>query len=469
MPHPWKRIDDLPGDLSALTDSELVSLLVYWQDQRASLEKEGALGVFNTGLSREWAIETGQIEGVYDLNRGITRTLIEHGIDSNLIGHASGKKPPELIAAILLDHQEALEGLFQFVKGERPLSKSYIHELHSALLRHQDTAPAVDQFGMLFETTVLKGQYKQRPNNPTREDGSVHEYCPPEHVETEMERLVQLHQQHVIDGVPVEVEAAWLHHRFVQIHPYQDGNGRVARALASLVFIRAGWFPVVVTRDDKVRYIDSLEVADAGELRSLVGVFVDIQKRALFQATKVAADVQPPAETVEAAIAAAKRVLAGPGRSLEPTVWLKAKESSDRLVAIAADRLKKTASTLTDQIGKDRPEFTFTSSGSSTSLSWRGVNLGYTPNTRDYDHGSILMIRGERDWFVSIHAHAVGSKFRGLIGFAATFSDGGEKQIASEAPFQVNYAEPYDSVERRFRVWLERSLARALTMWRQSL
>ena len=51
-------------------------------------------------------------------------------------------------------------------------------------------------------------------------------------------------------GVPVEVEAAWLHHRFTQIHPYQDGNGRVARALASLLFIKAGWFPVVVTRDD---------------------------------------------------------------------------------------------------------------------------------------------------------------------------------------------------------------------------
>ena len=33
-----------------------------------------------------------------------------------------------------------------------------------------------------------------------------------------------------------EIEATWLHHRFTQIHPFQDGNGRVARALASLVF-----------------------------------------------------------------------------------------------------------------------------------------------------------------------------------------------------------------------------------------
>jgi Fic family protein len=472
MPHRWKPIDDLPEDFSALTDSELVSLLIYWQDQRADLEQEGALHVFNARLAREWAIETGQIEGVYDLDRGITRTLIERGIDADLIGHEPGQKPPELIAAILRDHQEALEGLFQFVKGERPLSKSYIHELHSALLRHQDTTIAVDQFGRVFETEVLKGQYKQRPNNPTREDGSVHEYCPPEQVDSEMERLIQLHEEHGKAGVPVEVEAAWLHHRFVQIHPYQDGNGRVARALASLVFLRAGWFPVVVTRDDRVRYIDSLEVADDGELRSLIAVFVDIQKRALFQAIKVAADVQPPAETVEAAIAAARRVLTGPGRSLEPTVWLKTKESSDRLVEIAKEKLVKTAATMTYQISVDRPDFTF-SVGEPVRDVLLGVSLGYELDAPDYTRGIALVIGADRSSEIRVIARAVGSKFRGLIGFTTFYYMGGDyggpRQEASETEFQVNYAEPYESVESRFRVWLERSLARALTLWRQSL
>lgn len=468
MPHFWKPIEDLPEDSSALTDSELVSLLVYWQDQRVSLEQEGALGVFNTRLAREWAIETGQIEGVYDLDRGITRTLIERGIDADLIGHAPGQKPPELIAAILRDHQDALEGLFQFVKGERPLTKGYIHELHSALLRHQDTTIAVDQFGRMFETEVLKGQYKQRPNNPTRDDGSVHQYCPPEHVEAEMERLVQLHQKHVSAGVPVEVEAAWLHHRFAQIHPYQDGNGRVARTLASLVFLRAGWFPVVVTRDDRVRYIESLEVADEGELRSLIEVFVDIQKRALFQAIKVAADVQPPAETVEAAIAAAKRVLAGPGRSLEPAVWRNAMKSTERLVRIGEQEIEKTASMLRDQIGTDRPEWTFSIRGLAPGM--KGVALNYELNTRDLNRSWDLTIVAECISHIWINAHAIGSKFRGLIGFVVLFSrEANLPQLASETDFQVNYAEPYENVERRFRVWLEHSLARALTLWRQSL
>ena len=186
-----------------------------------------------------------------------------------------------------------LEGLFQFVKGERPLSKGYIHELHSALMRNEDTAEARDQFGRIFETPLLKGRYKQQPNNPTRPDGSVYEYCPPEHVDLEMERLVSMHAEHEAGGVPVDVEAAWLHHRFAQIHPYQDGNGRVARALATVMFIAAGWFPVVVTRDDLEGYLEALEGADQGDLRSLVAFVVDVQTRTCFQAARVVADVEP--------------------------------------------------------------------------------------------------------------------------------------------------------------------------------
>ncbi len=85
-----------------------------------------------------------------------------------------------------------------------------------------------------------------------RPDGLIHEYCPPEQVTSEMDRLIELHREHQIGEIPPEVEAAWLHHRFTQIHPFQDGNGRIARCLASLVFIQAKWFPLVLTRGDRL-------------------------------------------------------------------------------------------------------------------------------------------------------------------------------------------------------------------------
>jgi len=282
----WEPIADLPQDWSALTDGELGPLLQFWNDQRADLEQSGALAEFNQRLAREWSIETGQIEGVYNLDRGVTETLIERGINADLIPAQPGQKLPELIAAIIQDHADVLEGLFQSVKGERPISKSYIHELHAALLRHQETAAMRDQFGNLFESKLVKGKYKERPNNPKKPDGTMHQYCPPEQVAPEMERLLEMHEDHVKKHVPVEIEAAWLHHRFTQIHPYQDGNGRVARALASLIFVKAGWFPVVVTRDDRLRYMNALETADQGDLRSLVSFFSEVERRTMFRAMK---------------------------------------------------------------------------------------------------------------------------------------------------------------------------------------
>jgi hypothetical protein len=49
------------------------------------------LGEFEKRLRREWAIETGIIEDVYTLDRGVTRILIEKGIDAALIPHGTAR------------------------------------------------------------------------------------------------------------------------------------------------------------------------------------------------------------------------------------------------------------------------------------------------------------------------------------------------------------------------------------------
>ncbi|HEX3103321.1 MAG TPA: Fic family protein [Terriglobales bacterium] len=469
----WEPMADLPQDWGSLTDGELGPLLQFWNDQRADLEQSGALAEFNKRLGREWSIETGQIEGVYNLDRGLTETLIERGIDSDLIPNQPGQKPPEIIAAIIQDHAEVLEGLFQFVKGNRPISKSYIHELHAALLRHQDTTAVRDQFGNLFEAKLVKGKYKERPNNPKKPDGSMHQYCPPEHVDSEMERLLSLHAEHEKKGVPVEIEAAWLHHRFTRIHPYQDGNGRVARALASLLFIRAGWFPVVVTRDDRPRYIDALEAADEGGLSSIVSFFVHLQRRELSDAMRVAPDTRP-IQTVSEAIAAAKRVL-HPGRRSDPTIWVNAKDTADRLMEFAANRLEEIKTMLEIEIGQAGEDANFITAGPAESSLPELLPLSYEPNVGAYHESKTLSLgtRGTGNFFYwaqfTLHAHAIGSKFRGLIGFIPIFSYFGSSKMTSSEPFQTSYAESYESAERRFRPWLEESLVNALTLWRKSL
>lgn len=467
----WEPITDLPHNWQELTDGELGPLLQFWTDQRADVEQGGALAEFSARLAREWSIETGQIEGVYELDRGITQTLIERGIDADLIGNHPGQKPPELIAAIIQDHAEVLEGLFQIVKGDRPLTKGYIHELHAGLLRHQETTMVMDQFGHLFESQLAKGKYKERPNNPKKPDGSMHQYCPPEQVDTEMDRLLALHAEHEKRGVPVEMESAWLHHRFTQIHPYQHGNGRVARALASLIFIKAGWFPVVVTRDERARYIDALEVADQGDLEAMVSFFVYQQKHALFEAVQSAAELRTIAN-VDDAIKAAKRVLRSRGKESEPAIWLRTRKIADALMELTYGRLSELENTLRNEIDGTGVGLTF----EATTHGFNSVSvehLPYKPNKVDYQNGAAIIIhkKSYQDFSeIEVQAHAIGSKFRGLIGFVVAFQNN-ERLVsnASSEPFQVNYSEPYENAERRFRAWLEESLVNALTLWRKSL
>jgi len=68
---------------------------------------------------------------------------------------------------------------------------------------------------------------------------------------------------------PVEV-AAVFHHRFVSIHPFDDGNGRVARLLMNLLLIKWGYPFTVVRNYDRRRYYDTLRKADAGDLAPFV-------------------------------------------------------------------------------------------------------------------------------------------------------------------------------------------------------
>ena len=164
----WSPIEDLPVNWIELASKELESLASIWKESAATLKESDALLKFNERLRREWAIETGIIENLYSIDRGITRLLIEKGIEVSLIPFGTTDKPAERIVPILRDQEEVLEGLFDFVGQQRDLSTSYIKELHQALTRHQDKVEAVNGLGRLVEVPLLRGEWKRQPNNRKR-------------------------------------------------------------------------------------------------------------------------------------------------------------------------------------------------------------------------------------------------------------------------------------------------------------
>lgn len=484
--HQWRPIQDYETDPDQLERSELRGLFSVWQEQRGQIESREFMPRFNDRLKREWAIETGLIERIYDLDRGITELLIERGIDATLISHGSAQNP-EKVVSMIKDHEAAIDSVFSYVKGERKLSTSYIKELHGILTRNQDTTEAEDQFGNKMRVSLIKGDYKRNPNNPKRPDGSIHEYCPPVHVDSEMERLVEMHLAH--EGVAPEVEAAWLHHRFTQIHPFQDGNGRVARALATLVFIRAQFLPLVVRNAGRAEYLAALEFADGGDLSALVNLFAGLQRSEFVKALGISSQVIQ-SYRAEEVIDAIKREMQRRRDALRAE-WNGAKGSADILRNAAKERLAEVSASLQSEMSGflDSPSFypDDESDGGPRSHYYRiqivetAKSLAYFANLQAYRAWTRLVMRTNNQiGIIIISFHGLGGEFRGVLACSGTYfqkvnaDEEGEAQNGPPTPisreiFQINYKEPVEELRQRFLAWLEECIVHGLEQWRAAV
>lgn len=477
----WKPIEDLPANWTKLASSELAGLASVWREHYETIKDSKALKQFNERLRREWAIETGIIENLYYIDRGVTLTLIEKGIEASLIPHGTTDKPAELIVPILKDQEEVVIGLFDFVGQQRHLSTSYIKQLHQALTQHQRTTAAKDSFGQMIEVELLRGDWKRLPNNPTKSDGSIHEYCPPEQVASEMDQLIAWHQEHLENQVPPEVEAAWLHHRFTQIHPFQDGNGRMARTLASLIFLRAGLFPLVIHRDERDEYIDALEIADKGELGSLVQLLSRLQKKAINQVVSLSETILFDINPLEQVIRAAATKLKD-----KKHLRLGLIATQEMLKDMALTKIKIVMEGLHDKLKAIDEKYAagwMNADQSSAALNHAveeiAEKLGYYADTRSYSSFVTMLIFEGRHTQIYISFHAVGRNFSGVMSasaFAIEVIDNDESSsfVSDAVPickevFQFSANEPIGNIKERFQTWLDDVILMGLDYWQRQL
>ncbi|MGI9337945.1 MAG: Fic family protein [Gammaproteobacteria bacterium] len=498
--HKWQPIAELESAPEVLADDGLRSMLAVWHDQKGDINPE-ALRIFNEKLRREWSVETGLIERIYTLDRGITEMLIERGIDAALIPHRPGRQLPEKTAAIIRDHKNVVDSLFDFVGGNRTITTSYIKELHAALVRNQDTATGVDQFGNKTEVPLVKGKYKTRPNNPTRDDGKgVHEYCPPEHTDSEMDRLIEINNGYTAKRIAPEVQAAWLHHRFTQIHPFQDGNGRVARCLATLIFLRAGGFPLTI-RDingDRAKYLDALEAADGGDLQPLISIFVAGQRREITRAIDISREVvsegESPDEDYQSRTASIIKIAAhtlSARQDKQKQEWENARDIAGILHKLSFDMLSQVQAELDKNIPTRGLTDAFrVDAYRNGDMEDRGhyfryqiievaKKFGYFANPGLHHEWARLILRpgGRAELLVSFHG--VGSIYRGLLVCSASMfhrerTDAEDRQVSpaeelTDDVFQINYQDSEERVTARFRPWLGKALERGLAYWQKSL
>ncbi len=198
-------------------------------------------------LSLEWTYNSNAIEG-NTLTLQETRLVLEEGIT------IKGKSLREHFEA--KNHEKAIAHLELLIQQKSNITEDHIFQLHTLVL---------DGIEEDFTGRYRNGQVRIMGANFIPPSG----HKIPELMTDFVEQVVKKQSQEN----DLEL-AAFIHHRFVWIHPFFDGNGRTARLLMNLWLMQEGYPPAVILRNDRKKYYDALNQANNGnygKLKLLIG------------------------------------------------------------------------------------------------------------------------------------------------------------------------------------------------------
>ena len=210
----------------------------------------------------DWNFHSNNIEG-NSLTYGETKALILFGIT------AQGKPLRDHFE--ITGHNEAINWVLDLVKGETDLSEKFIRELHTLVLKESGWKEAMTPDGEMTRRRIEVGRYKTQPNHVITVTGETFYFASPEETSAKMQELVEWFRAEKERGEldPI-VLAAFFHYKFIRIHPFDDGNGRVARILMNFILMQHGFPPVIIRTEDRAEYYRVLRLADADQLQPFV-------------------------------------------------------------------------------------------------------------------------------------------------------------------------------------------------------
>lgn len=167
-------------------------------------------------------------------------------------------------------HDVALSHIEEMAsETERPLTENFIKQLNKTILVKPFWKDAITPNGTHTRKRIEIGQYKTSPNSVQLKNGETHEYASPEETPSLMSDLLNWYKSSKDELHPVQL-AAEFHYRFVCIHPFDDGNGRVARLVMNYILLKNSYPPVIIKSEDKESYLTALQKADTGDIKSLI-------------------------------------------------------------------------------------------------------------------------------------------------------------------------------------------------------
>lgn len=234
-------------------NTQLEKLFAQWQAMQPLSQR--SLERLNRRFSIAFNYNSNHIEG-NTLTYGQTELLLLFG---RVVGTAEMKDLEDMKASSVGVRMMTI----QAEEKDSRLTEIFIRQLHQTLLREDYDVYRNLPGGVTTSYTVHAGQYKTRPNSVITRYGDRFDYAMPEETPFMMRDLVDWYNTMEETGelTPVQL-AALFHYRYIRIHPFEDGNGRIARLMVNYILVRHGYPMIVVRSRKKNEYLEALHRAD---------------------------------------------------------------------------------------------------------------------------------------------------------------------------------------------------------------
>jgi Fic family protein len=229
------------------------------QDKKSELDKKRPLPVMalqriKEDMYIEWSYNSNSIEG-NTLNLNETRMVLQEGIT------VRGKSLREHLE--ITNHHDAIEFVEQVAQNKKSITEKNILNIHEIV--------------MLKIEKEFAGRYR---NGAVRIMGA--NFVPPNPLKVPvlMEEWINFIDVNALKLNDIEM-AAVLHHRFVWIHPFFDGNGRTVRLIMNLFLMQKGYPPAIILKNDRKKYYEALNQANNGNYHKLFLLIAQAVERSL--------------------------------------------------------------------------------------------------------------------------------------------------------------------------------------------
>lgn len=260
----------------------------------------------------DWNYHSNKLEG-NTYSYGETKMLLLKGL-------TAGGKPVRDHQEIS-GHDEAISFIIESIREKEELTEIFIRHLHKMILVRPFWADAKTPDGQPTKRLIKVGEYKIEPNHVETQTGAIFYFAEPIETPAKMQELVEWFR---VKSESPETNAILLaaefHYRFVRIHPFDDGNGRMARLLMNFILMKSGYPPVIIKTEDKDNYIAVLEQAEFNILEPFIEYIATNLVHSLEIMIRGAKgqDIEEP-EDLDKELALLERKVRGTGKKIEIT------------------------------------------------------------------------------------------------------------------------------------------------------